>query len=75
MHTKNKGTIKCPKCTGFLYINNDVEGKYFSCLNCGLYKNISFVKGTPTSKQTSRYISVQPKTKLGAYYQNSRRSN
>tara|TARA_R110002020_G_scaffold463661_1_gene683857 strand:+ start:397 stop:618 length:222 start_codon:yes stop_codon:yes gene_type:complete len=68
----SKDIVKCPKCQGFLYIENDIEGKYFSCLNCGLHKNISFARGVPTSKQTG-YVSVQPRTKAGAYFQNSRR--
>ena len=66
----SKDIVKCPKCQGFLYIENDIEGKYFSCLNCGLHKNISFARGVPTSKQTG-YVSVQPRTKAGAYFQNS----
>ena len=64
---------KCPRCTGFLFLAHDIEGQYFSCLNCGMHKNISFDKGVPTTMQTGYYVSVQPRTKSGAYYQNSRR--
>lgn len=65
--------IKCPKCNGFLFLQTDIESRYFACLNCGLHKNIDFARGVPTSKQTGHYVSVQPRTKAGAYFQNSRR--
>ena len=29
----------CPRCHGDLYLNEDVFGKYFNCLQCGYMKD------------------------------------
>ena len=30
----------CPKCKGDLYLNKDMYGKYFNCLQCGYMKDL-----------------------------------
>ena len=30
----------CPRCTGNLYLTEDVFGKYASCIQCGYMKDI-----------------------------------
>ena len=31
----------CPKCHGDLYLNEDMYGKYFNCLQCGYTKDVT----------------------------------
>ena len=31
----------CPKCKGDLYLNKDMYGKYFNCLQCGYMKDLA----------------------------------
>jgi len=58
MSTKTKADIKCPKCMGFLFLRNAIDGQYYSCLNCGFHKDIYSVRGVPRS----------PGMHSGAYY-------
>ena len=31
----------CPKCQGDLYLNQDMYGNYFNCLQCGYTKDVT----------------------------------
>jgi hypothetical protein len=31
----------CPKCRGELYLNQDMYGKYYNCMQCGYLKDLT----------------------------------
>lgn len=31
----------CPKCRGDLYLNQDIYGKYYNCMQCGYVKDLT----------------------------------
>ena len=37
----------CPKCGGDLSVARDIYGRYVSCLQCGLVKDVQETRGKP----------------------------
>lgn len=53
---------RCDKCTGYLNYQEDFDGSFLECINCGNNINLNFNKSI-TQAKLSKNWGVQPHTK------------
>jgi hypothetical protein len=58
----------CPRCGGDLSLTRDIHGRYISCLQCGLLKDIEdkVAPGRPVFPVVKREVPMQPARRLAA---------
>jgi len=53
---------RCTKCTGYLNYEEDYDGSFLECVNCGNHINLEFNKSVQQVANRKNY-GVQPHTK------------